>query len=277
MRCLPFMPLGVEHATPRVGCALSQRVDPVVCLNDSMLQNMAHSTTDAHTNKTTCGTCKSAATLLGGGTHGKYAYRCNICSAQWMQLPPKRLVSGQDPQIQRCFRATSDEARRSGGYRCKRCGQHKKGHRCTARPVVAASIVCKPKLTPVKLAKSVAVAIKVASDAKEAADRLCRTAQSANAVSLLVGAAEAVDRLDATVTAEDATTSTDIGPHWVSRTIELLRNDKVSPVMVKAQAERVARAYGEVIDASGLSFLLQDTIHGVSIERVLAFQDAIGL
>ena len=118
---------------------------------------------------------------------------------------------------------------------------------------VVAPVVCKPKLQQVKLAKSVAVAIKVASNAKEAAERLCRTVQSDIGVSLLVGAAAAVDTMDdargATVAVKERATSSNDGSHRVSRTIKLLRNDKVSPIIVKAQTKRFARAC-EVIDAS---------------------------
>ena len=29
---------------------------------------------------------------LGGGTHGKYRYSCQHCSANWQQVPPHRLL-----------------------------------------------------------------------------------------------------------------------------------------------------------------------------------------
>eukprot|EP00966_Prymnesium_polylepis_P074779 1735094-Prymnesium_polylepis.1 len=81
----------------------------------------------------TCPQCGLFSTLIGGSTRGtRYAYVCQDanCDFRWTELRPVlQLNSNRDLHASNI--AVGGQPRRSGGYKCRICGQMKLGHNCT--------------------------------------------------------------------------------------------------------------------------------------------------
>ena len=69
---------------------------------------------------------------LGGGTHQKYRYQCEKCTTSWQQIPPHRANDFEESDTKEILICKSKQ-KRTNNYRCGKCGQIKKGHKCSSK------------------------------------------------------------------------------------------------------------------------------------------------
>lgn len=76
----------------------------------------------------TCGECNGTDVLLTGGSGSRYKYVCqnDKCNNAFYELPSHHLASGMQSQYQ----PVGARIGKSGGYKCRACGQLKAGHVC---------------------------------------------------------------------------------------------------------------------------------------------------
>ena len=90
--------------------------------------------------KPPCPGCKSDSHVrtLGGGSSGQYRYICEDCDIRWQQVPLHRkedfIEDGPSVTISKM------NSKRSGKYKCGKCGAEKRGHVCTSKNSEEAAI-----------------------------------------------------------------------------------------------------------------------------------------